>query len=102
MHPAARLPTALLGGALIVGGIILASDFRGIGTWNARRAIESMSGAERLLRRIQPWKTLLQRPVDDRVRQQVWVTRIVGAVFAVAGVFMFLYGAFGIGHVLTN
>jgi hypothetical protein len=102
MHPAARLPTALLGSALFVGGIILASNFRGVGTWNAKRAIESMSGAEGLLRRIQPWKTLLRRPVEDRVRQQVWVTRIVGAGFAVAGVVMFLYGAFGIGHVLTN
>ena len=102
LHPAARLPTALVGIALIVGGTILASNFRGFGTWNARRAIESMSGAEKLLRRIQPWKTLLQRPMEDRVRQQVWVTRIVGAAFAVAGVFMFLYGAFGIGHVTTN
>jgi hypothetical protein len=32
MHPAARLSTAVLGSALIVGGIIVASNFRGIGT----------------------------------------------------------------------
>jgi hypothetical protein len=102
LHPAARVPTALVGIALIVGGIILTSDFRGLITSNARRAIESMSGAERLLGRIQPWKTLVQRPIEDRVRQQVWVTRIIGATFAVAGVVMFLYGAFGIGHVTTN
>jgi hypothetical protein len=92
----------LVGIALIVGGIILTSDFRGLITSNARRAIESMAGAERLLGRIQPWKTLVQRPIEDRVRQQVWVTRIIGATFAVAGVVMFLYGAFGIGHVTTN
>jgi hypothetical protein len=102
VHPASRLPTALLGIALIVGGAILASNFRGLGTWNAKRAIESMSWAERPLRRIQPWKALLQRPMADRVRQQVWVTRIVGAAFAATGVILFLYGAFGIGHVLTN
>jgi hypothetical protein len=102
LHSAARLPTALVGIALIVGGLVLASNFRGFGTWHARRSIESMSGPERLLRRIQPWKTLLQRPMEDRVSHQVWVVRIIGAAFAVAGVFMFLYGAFGIGHVTTN
>jgi hypothetical protein len=39
MHPASRLPTALLGLALIVGGTALAINFRGFNTWNARRAI---------------------------------------------------------------
>ncbi len=102
MHPAARLPAALVGIALIAGGLVLACNFRGFGTWHARRSIELMSGAERLLRRIQPWKTLLQRPMEDRVRQQVWVTRIAGAMFARAGVVVFLYGAFGIGNVTTN
>jgi hypothetical protein len=102
MHPASRLPTALLGLALVVGGTALAINFRSFNTWNARRAIESMSWAEGHLRRIQPWKTLLQRPLEERVRLQAWVTRIVGAGFAVAGVLLFLYGAFGIGHVTTN
>jgi hypothetical protein len=102
MHPAPRLPTALLGIALIVGGTALAINFRGFNTSQARYAIESMSWAEGPLRRIWPWKTLLQRPLEDRVRRQVLVTRIVGAGFAVIGVFLFLYGAFGIGHVLTN
>lgn len=40
--------------------------------------------------------------MEDRVRQQVWVTRIAGAMFALAGVVVFLYGAFGIGNVTTN
>jgi hypothetical protein len=62
MRPASRLPTALLGIALIVGGTALAISFRGFNTENARRSIGSMSWAEGLLRRIQPWKTLLQEP----------------------------------------
>lgn len=102
MHPAPRLSTALLGIALIVGGILLAIDFRGFSTRNAKRAIESMSWAERPLRHIQPWKTALQRPMEHRVRQQVWVTRIVGTGFAACGVLLLLYGAFGIGHVQSN
>jgi hypothetical protein len=40
--------------------------------------------------------------MEGRVRQQVWVLRIIGAAFAIAGVFLFLYGVFGIGHVTTN
>jgi hypothetical protein len=102
MHPASRLPTALLGIVLIVGGTALAINFHGFNALNAKRAIESVSWAEGHLRRIQPWKTLLQQPLEERVRRQVWVTRIVGAGFAVAGVLLFLYGAFGIGHVTTN
>jgi hypothetical protein len=102
VHPAPRLPTALLGIVLIVGGAALATNFRGLSTWHAKRAIGSMSWTERSLRRIQPWKTLLQRPLEDRVRQQLGLTRVIGAAFAVAGVFLFIYGAFGIGHVLTN
>jgi hypothetical protein len=102
MHAAPRLSTALFGFALIVGGIVLATDFRGFSTWNAKRSIDSVSWAERLLRRIQPWKTLLQRPMEDRVRRQAWLTRVIGAVFALCGVPLLLYGAFGIGHILSN
>ena len=100
MHPAPRLSTAIVGIAFIVGGTVLATNVLGFSACNARRAIESMSQSP--LRRIQPWKTLSQRPMEDRVRQQTWVTRIVGALFAVGGLLMFLYGAFGIGHVTTN
>lgn len=104
MHAAPRLSTALLGIVLIVGGTALATNFRGLSTWYAKRAIGSVLWADRPLRRIQPWKTLLQRPLEDRVRQQGSMIRVVGAAFAVAGVFLFMYGAFGIGigHVLTN
>ncbi len=100
MHPASRLPTALLGVALILGGTALAINFRGFSAENAKRSIESMSGS--VIRRIQPWKTLSQQPLEERVKLQTWVTRIVGAAFAVAGLILFLYGAFGIGHVTTN
>jgi hypothetical protein len=102
MHPAPRLSTALLGFVLVVGGTVLATNFRGFSTWHAKRAIGSVSRAERLLRRIQPWKYLLQQPPEDRVSRQVWVTRIIGAAFTLTGVVLFLYGAFGLGQVLTN
>jgi hypothetical protein len=102
VHPASRLPTALLGVALLIGGTMLAINFRGFSTWHANRSIQSVSWAESLLRRIQPWKAISQRPMEGRVRQQVWLLRIIGAAFAIAGVFLFLYGVFGIGHVTTN
>ena len=102
MHSAPRLSTALLGVALIVGGIVLAADLRGFSTWHAKRSIDSMSWAERPLRRIQPWKTLLQRPTEHRVRREALLIRVIGAIFALFGVPLLLYGAFGIGHILTN
>lgn len=102
MHAAPRLPTALFGVALIVGGIVLAIDFHGFSTWHARRSVDSVSWAERPLRRIQPWKTLLQRPKEDRVRRQALLVRVTGAIFALCGVPLILYGAFGIGRILTN
>jgi hypothetical protein len=102
MHPAPRLSTALIGIALIVGGTALTTNFRGISSWHAKRAIESVSWLERPLRHIPPWKGLLRRSPDDRIRRQVLVTRIVGAAFALAGLALFLYGTFGIGHVMTN
>jgi hypothetical protein len=102
MHSAPRLSTALFGVALIVGGIVLAADFGGFSTWYAKRSIDSMSWAARPLRRIQPWKTSLQQPMENRVRRQALLVRVIGAIFALCGVPLLLYGAFGIGHVLTN
>lgn len=102
MHAAPRLLTALVGVALIAGGIVLATDFRGISTWHARRSVDSVSWAERPLRRVQPWKTLLQEPIEGRIRRQVLLLRVLGAIFALCGVPLLLYGAFGIGHILTN
>jgi hypothetical protein len=102
VHAASRLPTALLGVALLIGGAVLAVNFGGLSTWHARRSIQSVSWAEGLLRRIQPWKAVSQQPMEGRVRQQVWVLRIVGAAFAIAGVLLFLYGIFGVSRVTTN
>lgn len=102
MHDAPRLSTALFGAALIIGGIVLATDFRGFSTWHARRSIDSVSWADRPLRRIQPWKTLLQRPIEDRIRRQALLVRVIGAIFALCGVPLLLYGAFGIGHIMRN
>ena len=102
MHAAPRLTTALVGVALIIGGIVLATDFRGFSTWHAGRSIASVSWAERPLRRIQPWKTLLQQPVEDRIRRSALLVRLIGVIFALCGVPLLLYGVFGIGHILTN
>jgi hypothetical protein len=102
MHAAPRLSTALIGVALVVGGIVLATDLRGFSTWYATRSIGSVSWAERPLRRIQPWKALLQRPLEERVRRQALLVRVIGAIFALCGVPLLIYGAFGVGHILTN
>jgi hypothetical protein len=82
--------------------MVMATDFRGFSRWHARRSVASVSWAERPLRRIQPWKTLLQRPTEDRIGRQALLVRVTGAIFALCGVPLLLYGAFGIGHILTN
>jgi hypothetical protein len=102
MHSASRLPTALLGAALLIGGTALAINFRGFSTWHARLSLRSVSWSERLLRRIQPWKAISQQSMEHRVRIQGWVLRIIGLAFAIVGVVFPLYGVFGIGHVTTN
>ncbi len=77
----------------------MATDFRFFSAWHAKRYLSS---AERSLRRIEPWKTILQRPKAGPVGYRVWVRRVIGAVFAACGVPLLLYAAFGIGRIFTN
>jgi hypothetical protein len=102
MHEAPRGQVLLVGIALLLIGSLMASNFRAFSTWHARRAIGSVRWAEPLLRRIPPWKSLLQQSLEDRVTRQVILTRIIGLVFAACGV-LFLLAAFGIGGpIYTN
>ena len=80
----------LLGVALIAGGGALAIDLRGVSTWHSKKLIESLAWLEVLLRRIPPWKSLLRRPLENRVRNQVMLTRFIGASFAAVGMIMLL------------
>jgi hypothetical protein len=80
MHEVAlRLLLALLGRALIAGGIALAINLRGVSTWHAKKSIESLAWMEAPRRRIPPWKSLLRRPLEDRVRNQVMLTRFISS-----------------------
>ena len=102
MHEAPRGQVLLIGIALLLIGGLLASNFRGLATWNARRAIESMTWTESLLRRVPPWKSMLRQPLEDRARRQAIVAGVVGLAFAAGGV-VFLLAAFGVGDpVYTN
>jgi hypothetical protein len=102
MREASRDQVLLIAIALLVFGGLLASNFRGISSWHARRAIGSMAGAEPLLRRIWPWKSLLGEGLEDRVALQVVVIRIVGLMFAGCGL-VFLLSYFGVlGPVYSN
>jgi hypothetical protein len=83
-----RLVMALVGLALVAGGLALAANFRGISTWHARSSIKSVGWLEGPLSRVPPWKSALKRPLEQRVAQQVRLTRVIGAVFAVGGVMM--------------
>jgi hypothetical protein len=85
-----RLLMGLLGVALIAGGGALAIDLRGVSTWHSKKLIESLAWLEVLLRRIPPWKSLLRRPLENRVRNQVMLTRFIGASFAAVGMIMLL------------
>jgi hypothetical protein len=85
-----RIIMAVVGAGLAVGGLALAADYKGSATWHARRSVDSVRWLEKPLRNIPPWKRILSEPLQDRVARQAALTRIIGAVFASAGVLLII------------
>ncbi len=89
-QPEPRLLMALVGLALLAGGLAYAANFRGFTAWHVRKSFESVRWLEAPLSRIPPWSFLLKRPLEERIAQQLRLARVIGAVFAAAGVMMLI------------
>jgi hypothetical protein len=87
----ARLLAAVFGLALIVVGLALTANFRGVTQWHVRKSFASMAWLER----IPPWSWLPRKPLEKRVAVQVMVERGIGATFTCAGILMLIVSAFG-------
>lgn len=70
----------VLGMVLVLVGLALATNFRGVTEWHIRAAVSSVRGLER----IPPWRLLRLDPVT-RVRRGVRMERLFGLVMAMAG-----------------
>jgi hypothetical protein len=88
-----RLAMAAVGALLLVGGLALAVNFRGVSTWHARRSIDSVRWLERPLRQIPPWKGVLGQPMERRLAHQVALLRFIGGTFAAVGVVLLISAA---------
>lgn len=69
-----------LGGVIGLVGTAMVTNFRGVTEWHARQSIVGV----RWLEKVPPWRWL-RIDVEDRVRRQVMMERLGGAMFAVAG-----------------
>jgi len=69
-----------LGMVLVLVGLALATNFRGMTEWHIRTAVSGLRGLER----IPPWRWLLLDP-ETRVRRGVRMERLFGLVMAVTG-----------------
>jgi hypothetical protein len=90
-----RLLAALVGVAFVAVGLVLAANFRGFSAWHARKSIESVKWLEESLSRVPPWSWLLDRPLERRVARQVRLLRVIGVVFAAAGLIVVIVSLFG-------
>lgn len=83
----------LVSGLLLSGmGFAMARDFRGVTEWHVRKTFQIMRPVEVPLRRVPPWKQMLKKPLEERIRRQVKLERAIGVAFAAAGGLMIVGG----------
>lgn len=75
------LAAVIVGPAVSLVGVALATNFRGVTEWHVRR---SMSTAG-VLRRVPPWRWLPDVPHEERLARFILLERVIGVVFAVGG-----------------
>lgn len=89
-----RLILALAGMALLLGGLALAVNFRGVTTRWAQRTVESATPwLQGPLGSVPPWRSLRKRSVEQRVAQQVIRMRVLGVLYAGGGVMVLVASA---------
>lgn len=74
--------TLLIGAGFSGVGCALALNFKGFTEWHVRSTFKLMSGFESLSRSTSEWER------ERRVRLQVRLERLIGVVFAAAGLFL--------------
>jgi hypothetical protein len=87
-HLGSRIFTAVLGLALLAGGLIVAADFRGAtrrGTAKIYESWEWVGDVPPLL-----WVPQRGRDPVKMARQFAWLGRIIGAALAIAGLVLIL------------
>ncbi|NES31695.1 hypothetical protein GCE86_03110 [Micromonospora terminaliae] len=72
----------ILGPAVSLVGVALATNFRGVTEWHMRRSMSTAS----VLRRVPPWRWLPDVPHEERRAHFILLERVIGAALAVAGV----------------
>lgn len=84
----ARLIGVLVGLAVAILGLALATNFRDVTERRARRSVESLKWVG------PPWSRLTDSELEQRVARQVVMSRVIGAVFAAAGVLFVVLSVF--------
>ncbi|MEU5531468.1 hypothetical protein ABZ744_31495 [Micromonospora chersina] len=72
-------------------GVALATNFRGVTEWHVRRSMATAS----VLRRVPPWRWLPDARHDKRLVRFVLLERVIGAIFAAAGVMFLIVLVYG-------
>ncbi|MFE9694772.1 hypothetical protein [Micromonospora sp. NPDC005806] len=72
----------IIGPAVSLVGVALATNFRGVTEWHVRRSMSTAS----VLRRVAPWRWLPDVPHEERLARFILLERVMGVAFAVAGV----------------
>lgn len=81
-----------VGAAFAALGLIVATDFRGFTRWHVRATFFLMGRGGDPLPPLPPLRQLLRGPTWDPRAGQVWLERVIGAVFAVAGIALLVSG----------
>ncbi|QGN45782.1 hypothetical protein GKC29_02195 [Micromonospora sp. WMMC415] len=73
-------------------GVALATNFRGVTEWHVRRSMATAG----VLRRVPPWRRLPDARYDKHMARFVLLERVIGVVFAAAGVMFLIVLGYGI------
>ncbi|MET8833559.1 hypothetical protein ABZV78_06555 [Micromonospora sp. NPDC004540] len=76
---------------MVLIGVALTTNFRGVTEWHVRRSMATAS----VLRRVPPWRWLPDVPHEERLARFVLVERLLGVAFAVVGVMILITVGYG-------
>ncbi|MEU4775048.1 hypothetical protein [Micromonospora sp. NPDC023644] len=76
------LAAVIIGPAVSLVGVALATNFRGVTEWHVRRSMSTAS----VLQRVPPWRRLPDVPHEERLARFILLERLIGIAFAAFGV----------------
>jgi len=89
-----RIELAGIGVAVILLGLSLATNFKGVAAFCAgRRDDRPLTRTEGILSHVQPWKATLQLPAQERNEQMLAIWRGFGLIWVAAGAGLILVAA---------